>query len=346
MAGVRVPLKMVSVISSRSMARGDGLAAQSALLAGVVLQVLAQGEGLEDGGGLVDGALAQVGLVDVEGGVRHGVEHVEVAGEQIGVGGVLGGVEDELEAVVLWGTLTLVLVVGDDGGVLVVVPLGQLVRAIGDGVLAVGVHVLVCGLVERVEGGVTQLAREVLLRAVQGDGEGVVVHNLEALELLDALLEALDVGEERGGQLVVGHGVVPRVDEVLGGDRGTVGEGGLLELDGELRVVVVRLDGLSQLVVCLAVAVVVHEAGVEGLDNASAADLVGVGRDERVLRLGAVDDDDPVAGAGCGIRVATTAGRESQRQGCGGQDGERLLDRHVGRGPPWCERCRKPVVSV
>ena len=150
-----------------------------------------------------------------------------------------------------------------------------------------------------------------MLRVVELDGEGVIVFYLQALELLYALLEALDVAEEGSVELIVCHCVVPRVNEVLCGNRGTIREVGLLELDGELGVVLVRLDGFCDLVLRLAICVLVHEARVDAVNDAAAAGFVGVCRDQRVLGFAAPCGDVVAAGTVRGAVIATAC-REGQ----------------------------------
>jgi hypothetical protein len=55
---------------------------------------------------------------------------------------------------------------------------------------------------------------------------------------------------------------------------------------------VVRLDRLGEVGLCRALGVVVVETGEDLVEDLAAAHLVGVGRDQRVLRLGAVGEDD------------------------------------------------------
>ena len=59
------------------------------------------GEGLEDGAGLVDRALAQLALEGGQGGVRNGVDDVDGVGLEVGVGGVVVLVEGEGDALVI-----------------------------------------------------------------------------------------------------------------------------------------------------------------------------------------------------------------------------------------------------
>ena len=111
--------------------------------------------------------------------------------------------------------------------------MGELVRAVAHRSLAEGLRVLVEGLRQRGEGRVADLNREHGVGLVQVDGEGGVVHDLEAGELLVTLqtislepIVALDGGEEGGallGVLDVGH-VGPGLGEGLGGHRGAVGD--------------------------------------------------------------------------------------------------------------------------
>ena len=151
------------------------------------------------------------------------------------------------------------------------------VRAVADRELPEGLHVLEGGVGQRVERRVSETQSEVGSRLVQRDREGVVVDLLEAGHVAlraehvvigvrgvtGVVDEALDVLEEVARELSVLSlsAVVPRLDEVVGGDFFTVGEGqAFLDLDGEvLRVL--RGDLLSDVVDGLAVGVVVDQTG-------------------------------------------------------------------------------------
>ena len=272
-------------------------AAQLALLAGEVLKLLRNGEGLEHSSRLVHSTLTELVLEGGEGGVRNGVEHIQVAGEQVGVGRVLLSVKHKVHTVVLRGAITGVLLVRDDRGVLVVVPLGQLVGAVGDRVFTVGVDVVVRARVHRVVGGVAQSGDEVGFRLVQLDGERLVVDDLEALHLGLALFVAQDWLEEVSAQKGVLDGVVPRLNKIFGGDRGAVGPLDVVLERYAVGLVPLKIDGFSELVMRVAFPVVIHEAGEDVFHDAAAAGLVGVARNQRVLWLAAVSEDVVVTAA-------------------------------------------------
>src|SRR5699024_11828799 len=96
---------------------------------------------------------------------------------------------------------------------------------------------------------------------------------------------------------------VPAVDDALRGQRAAVGElQTLTDLDGP-GLAVLGLDRLGDLVLDLALSGVVHQAREGGGDDAAAAHLAGVRRDQRVLRLGAVGVDGLAGAAGAGAAV-------------------------------------------
>ena len=148
------------------------------------------------------------------------------------------------------------------------------------------------------EGGVAQTYLEVRDLFGGFDGEGVVVNDFEAAHGLDlglgftSFVTTLFVGvpldrlEEVAGLLGIGAvgGPVPTGDEILSLDLGAVGElVSRLDLDGEV-LVVLGLDGLGDVHLRLGgVRVVMDKAGCDGVEDISAAGLVGVGRNERVL---------------------------------------------------------------
>ena len=211
------------------------------------------------------------------------------------------------------------------------IPVVQLVRAIGDRLLAEGLRILVEGLGQRGEGRVADLNREHGVGLVQVDGEGGVVHDLEAGELL-VTLEAIllqiviagDGGEEGGallGVLGVGH-VGPGLGEGLSGHRSAVGElPARLDLDGVLGGVIVRGDGLGHFVGSLAVLVEGDQTGEQQVDRLAAAGFVGVARDQRVLRFGVVRSDDVGASGVTGGSVAVGAAAGAQQHGHGASHG-------------------------
>lgn len=275
--------------------QGDGLATQHAFFAGEVLKALRDGEGLEHSGRLVDGTARELVLEGGERGVWDSVQHIQVVGEQVRVSGVEGWVEDELHAVVLSLASTGVVRVRNDGGVLVVVPLLELVWTVADWVLTECVHVVKCGFRKREECGVSQAQWEVGLRLGELDGEGGVVDDLEAFHGLDAFFVAEDGLKEVGGQRAVSYVVVPCVDKALSGNWGAIGEG-LAVFDGDaVGLVTFEFDGLCNIVDRGAVDVVVDQAGEDAVDDATATYFVGVAWDERVLWLSAVDEDVVVA---------------------------------------------------
>jgi hypothetical protein len=95
-------------------------------------------EGLEDGRGLVDRTVAELRLEGRERGRRNAVDDVDLTREQVGVGGILRRVEDDVQACVVRCTAALVVVVLHERDLHVVLPRvvrGDLVRAVADRVL-------------------------------------------------------------------------------------------------------------------------------------------------------------------------------------------------------------------
>ncbi len=187
---------------------GDGLTTQGAFL-GTSLEVLQagrNGELLDDGTGLVVGLYGLIGFEGLGGGGRHGLHHVEGTGLDVGVGGVILGVDLEGHAVVLRGAVALVVRVLHEHDLVVVIPGLELVRTIADRSLTEGIRVLVEGFRQRSECGIAHLDGEHGIGLVQVDGELVIVDDLQTFELLVTLevvgvlqrVIALDGGEEGG----------------------------------------------------------------------------------------------------------------------------------------------------
>jgi hypothetical protein len=178
------------------------------------------------------------------------------------------------------------------------------------------------GLGERVERGVAQAHRERGLRRGQPGREGGVVDDRQALHgrgrRLGAICCRVDLGvpvdglEEVGVELGVGdeRAEVPGIHERLGVYGLAVGElPARLELDGE-GLGVCGGDRFGDLVDRLALGVIADEALEQQLHDEATADLVGVGRQEGVLRLGAGRQDDaPAVGLG-GDRATATCRQE------------------------------------
>lgn len=111
--------------------------------------------------------------------------------------------------------------------------------------------------------------------------------------------------------------LIPSVNERLSGNGRTIREGlAFLNLDREvLRIF--SLDRFGEVVLRGAVCIVVDEACVDQVNNLAATGFVGVGRDERVLRFGAVCYNNTATGLTLGrVRAAVTgtAGAGGQRK--------------------------------
>ena len=101
-------------------------------------EALIRGTGLAVSGDVLGGAER------LDCGRRHGVQHVQVAGQHIRVGGILVGVHAEFDAAVLHRAAAFVIRVLHHRDALADIPGLELVRAIADGVLAERLDVLVC----------------------------------------------------------------------------------------------------------------------------------------------------------------------------------------------------------
>ncbi len=193
--------------------------------------------------------------------------------------------------------------------------------------LAIGLRDLAVRAVRRVRdrhvGRVAETQREVRLGRLQRDREGRVVDDLESrdrgrtLDGVADVVSALDRVEEVVVELLVRRvgTVVPGLDERVGRHSGSIGEllAGL-DLGGPHGAVRVGLEGLRDVVDDRAVRVVGNEAGEHVVDRVAAADFVGRGRDQGVLRVGAVDRDDRFA-SGARAVAATTAGGHCKAAG-------------------------------
>ena len=97
--------------------------------------------------GARDRAVAEVSAVDGQHAGRNGVQHIEIARQQVGVGGVQVGVEDEPQALVLRHPVAVVAGIGHQVEFDVVLPgrdcrlVGESVRAVADRMLAECRHV-------------------------------------------------------------------------------------------------------------------------------------------------------------------------------------------------------------
>ena len=275
---------------------GDCLATQVAFFTGEVFQGERNCEGLEDCCRLIHGATGEVCFVGGECRVRKCVEDVKVAGEQILVGGIERGVEDNVHATVLGNVVTLVLRIRDQVDLSVVLPaaFGDHVGAVTNGLLATGFHVFQGRVRKREVCGVAEALREVSCRGLKGNGERVVVNDLEAGQIAGAfIIGASNRLEEVGGEHRFRCTLLPCVNEVVCFDLGAVGELlSFLQLDGPHARIFVRLDGFGHFHMGCAGCIVVNEACEDGVEDPAATGFVGVCRNQRVLWLRAVDRND------------------------------------------------------
>ncbi|CAM5742284.1 hypothetical protein MAUB1S_01483 [Mycolicibacterium aubagnense] len=255
---------------------------------------------------------------------RHRVEHVEVAGLEVGVRGVEAAVEDEAQATVLRLVRTLVIRVAHHVELDVVQPgvrAFQHVWAVPDGMLAE----LGCALGEEhigqwLERREPEPQLEVDVGAGEAHREGVVVHHLQARHLgqrgtlgSDGVV-SLDRREEALLQLPIDRGrtEIPCADVVFGPHRGAVGEGPVPQEVHRVVLVVSGVHGLRIRQHRHAVGGVAIEPREQRIDDATAHVLIGIGRHQTVLWFTAVDGDDRVR---AGAIVAAGAFQAARRRG-------------------------------
>ncbi len=270
---------------------------------GVLEVVVLRGEGqhLDDAGVADTVAVREVGLpgvVDQLVGRDH-IGDIKVVGHNVVVGGVGVVVDAEGDLVHRTGVLAGVVseLVQDHLGVGL---RGQLVgagadRCIAESLLALG------GVSEesvrlRHERGVAQTNLEVRGRRAGGDGEGVVINNLQTAHGLSLRRLVLAVGFASGGHAALQVGVagdgleevgvqlavrtvgapVPGVNEVLGLHFGAVGElVALVQRHGEVGCVS-GLDRLRDIELRgRGIGVVVDQLGGDGVQDIATTDLIG-----------------------------------------------------------------------
>ncbi|MDQ0583258.1 hypothetical protein QF030_005436 [Streptomyces rishiriensis] len=289
-----------------------------------LLVVEGEGQGLDDAGGGVQIAVAEVVLDVLELGRGHVVDEVEVAGQQVGVGGVVVGVDLQGHAAVLR------LVVAGVAVPLLQGHLGALgvgvdrVRPVSDRFLQPVRVVGEEGLGQRGVGGVAQGVGEGGELLLELDGEGPVVHDLEPGEDVGRLRAAggvgrrvaVDVLEEVGVLLVVlqTRRVVPGGDEGFRRHFFAIAERpAVLDGDGEV-LGVGGLDLLGQHVLGRAgLGVVLLQAAEDHVEDLAALHLVGVGGLQRVLR---VSPGRAEHGAAVAAAVAPPAPARRRRECC------------------------------
>ena len=318
---------------------GDGLTTQGAFFGTSfeVLQAGRNGELLDDGTGLVVGLHGLIGFEGLGGGGRHGFHHIEGAGLDVGVGCVILGVDLEGHTVVLRGSVALVVRVLHEHDLVVVIPGLELVRTVADWSLTEGIRVIVEGFRQRSECGIAHLDGEHGIRLVQVDGELVIVDDLQTFKLLVTLevvgvlqrVIALDGGEEGRAQLRVLRisRIAPSLGEGLGGHIGAIGElPTILELDVVLGGVIVGGNGLSHFVGSIAFGVEGNQTGEQQINRLATTGLVGVARDERVLRFGIVCGDDVGTFSGGVAAVGrATAAQQHAKSARGGSESQCFL---------------------
>ena len=148
------------------------------------------------------------------------------------------------------------------------------------------------------------------------DGEVAVVLDAEAFELLDAICVTLDGFEELGAHQVIGDCEVPCVDEVVGGQRRTVGELEAVFEGDMVGVVTFEADVLCEVVVGVALFVHADETCENAAHDAGAADFVGVGGYESAFRLAAVGGDVVVSGCALVGGVGGACAQTDQGECC------------------------------
>src|SRR5699024_8871614 len=99
----------------------------------------------------------------------------------------------------------------------------------------------------------------------EGDGEGVIVFNFQPGQFVNVFFpaEPLNIFKEVAGEVTVveGGSVVPRINKVVGEDRGSVGERCVLtDFNGEGDGVI-GFNGLCKVVVRCTFGVIIDETG-------------------------------------------------------------------------------------
>lgn len=142
-------------------------------------------EGLIDRCGPAGSVVAQVALVDRQRARRNRVQDIEIAGQQVGIGGVQIGVELESQTFVTGLAVAVVVGVGHQVDSDVVFPgrpgwaVGEFVRAVADRVAAERGHVPKCGVRQRIKRAVAKAQREVDGRRLKPHGELQVVDHAQ-----------------------------------------------------------------------------------------------------------------------------------------------------------------------
>jgi len=181
---------------------------------------------------------------------------------------------------------------------------------------------------------VRQLHREHRIRVVERDDQCVIVLDLQAGQLrviADIRVLQFVVALDDGHAARLLHGVLdvrriaPGIGEGTGGNGLAVGEfPAVVDYDGELRSVIVRRDRLGDFEMLLAVHVIADQTLKQVTDDLAATHFVGVGGNQRALRLGVVDGNDGFSRVygRAGIGLTTAGGHGNQHHTCCCHGGE------------------------
>src|SRR5699024_10710830 len=169
--------------------------------------------------------------------------------------------------------------------------------------------VIECRFRQWCEGRVAEALWEVRGWGVYGDVEGLVIRDSEAFELIDAFFCLALVGRDGvSSTLRISDGSVACLHERFRGHISAIGELPVLQGDGELGIVVVGLNRLRNFVVGLTIGVVANQSGEDRINNLAAAGFIGVGGNQRVLRLSAIGENIVVASGRAAVGGSSIVG--------------------------------------
>ena len=200
-------------------------------------------------------------------------------------------------------------------------PIRQHVGSVTDGVLAECRHVLKRHIGQGVKRNMPQPVGEIRQGFGQLNGEGCIIDDFQPGELTTAVrVVPLDRFEIITQGLFVGDRIIPGFHKIMGFHLGAVGESGFPQRH-RVGAVTVEVNGFGRIIMGFAVGVVIYQAGEQGGDDFRAAGFIGVGRQERVLRLRTPHGDEL---AGNLVRVVSAHRRvtASEHEGGNGDGGK------------------------
>ena len=215
------------------------------------------------------------------------------------------------------------MVVGQHPDFLIVCPIRQRVGPIADGVFAEGRHVLERHIGQWVKRDMSQPVGEIRQRFSQLNGESCVVNDFQSGERATAVRGVpFDRFEIITQGLFVGDRIIPGFHKIMGLHLGAVGESGFPQRH-RVGAVTVEVNGFGRVIMGFAVGVVIYQAGEQGGDDFRAAGFIGVGRQERVLRLRTPHGDELAGNLVSAVSAhrRVTAGEHEGGNGDGGKGG-------------------------